>query len=199
MMNRKLNKNCFSVRSMMVCMAVILSQQSFAQSPPAPQPAVAPTSAGQAPTTPNKFVFPNSAMGSSPAVGDEANLTDAGSTMFSVLMDQFVYEPRGRRDPFIQPIPDRPALPQGMHGPLLPLQKFELGQLRLTGIIWDVANPRAMIRDPSGMMHVVGPNTKLGPRNGYIAVIREGEIVVVETVDQDGRLVSTAQVVRIMK
>ena len=123
----------------------------------------------------------------------------ASEGIFSGFMDPFDYEPRGRRDPFLQPIPDKPVEQGNVAGPLLPLQKFELGQLRLIGIIWDVKRPKAMIKDPAGATHVVGPNTKVGPRNGYIAVIREGEMVVVETTDQDGRLVSSAQVVKIAK
>ncbi|RYZ74524.1 MAG: hypothetical protein EOP05_09175 [Proteobacteria bacterium] len=78
--------------------------------------------------------------------------------IFSGFMDPFDYDPRGRRDPFLQPIPDKPVEQGNVAGPLLPLQKFELGQLR-----------------------------------------REGEMVVVETTDQDGRLVSSAQVVKIAK
>lgn len=124
---------------------------------------------------------------------------EGGEQMFSGFIDPFDYAPSGRRDPFVQPIPDKPMEQGNVAGPLLPLQKFELGQLRLVGIIWDVKRPKAMIKDPGGITHVVGPNTKVGPRNGYIAVIREGEMVVVETNEQDGRLVSSAQVVKIAK
>ena len=112
-------------------------------------------------------------------------------------MDPFEYDQRGRRDPFVQPVPDKPVEQGNIHGPLLALQKFELSQLALVGIIWDVKRPKAMIKDPTGTTHVVGTNTKVGPRNGYIAVIREGEMVIVETQEQDGKLVSSAQVVKI--
>jgi Tfp pilus assembly protein PilP len=120
-------------------------------------------------------------------------------TPFGISMDPFEYEERGRRDPFVQPLADKPMLPGQVHGPLLPLQRFDINQMALVGIIWDVRKPKAMLKDPSGMTHIVGPNTKIGPRNGYIAVIREGEIVVIETIDQEGKLVSTAQVVKIAK
>lgn len=119
--------------------------------------------------------------------------------LFAGFMDPYDYDPRGRRDPFVQPIEDKPVSQGALHGPVLPLQRFELSELRLVGIIWDVRKPRAMIRDPKGETHIVGPNAKMGPRNGYIASIREGEIVVVETIDQEGRLISTAQVVKIAK
>ena len=149
-----------------------------------------PSSAGET----GAQVAPSQVPGSSGNQG-----TGGDDKMFSGFIDPFDYAPRGRRDPFVQPIPDKPMEQGAVAGPLLPLQKFELGQLRLVGIIWDVKRPKAMIKDPGGITHVVGPNTKVGPRNGYIAVIREGEMVVVETQEQDGRLVSSAQVVKIAK
>ena len=115
------------------------------------------------------------------------------------LMDPFEYDPRGRKDPFAQPLIDRPVEQGSAHGPLLPLQRFGLEQLQLVGIIWDVKRPRAMIQDPQRKIHIVGPNTKVGTKNGYIAVIREGEIVVVETIPQDGKLVSSAQILRLVR
>jgi type IV pilus assembly protein PilP len=121
------------------------------------------------------------------------------SSMFAGYMDPFTYDPQSRADPFVMPVPDKQMAQGGVHGPLLPLQRFELSQLSLVGIIWDVRRPKAMIRDPEMHTHIVGPNTKVGPRNGYIAVIREGEIVVVETEERDSQLVSTAQVVKIAK
>lgn len=163
---------------------------TFAQNPPGVVPpgtqAAPPASQATAPEV-------------SPVTAPDANASGNSEGIFSGFMDPFDYDPRGRRDPFLQPVPDKPVEQGNVAGPLLPLQKFELGQLRLVGIIWDVKRPKAMIKDPTGSTHVVGPNTKVGPRNGYIAVIREGEMVVVETTDQDGRLVSSAQVVKIAK
>ena len=124
----------------------------------------------------------------------------AGATgVFAGFLDPFDYDSRGRRDPFAQPVADVPVTPGAVHGPLLPLQKFDVSQLRVVGILFNVKSPKAMIKDPDGKMHIVGPYTKVGPRNGYIASIREGEIVVVETIEQEGRLVSSAQVVKIAK
>lgn len=124
---------------------------------------------------------------------------DAVNSVFAGFTEPFEYENRNNRDPFQQPIPDVPVQQGALHGPVLPLQKYDLGQLRLVGIIWDVRRPKAMIKDPTGNTHIVATNTKVGPKNGYIAVIREGEIVVVETIEQDGRLVSSAQVVKIAR
>ena len=120
-------------------------------------------------------------------------------SLFAGFMDPYEYDPRGRRDPFVQPLDEMPVVPGDPQGPVLPLQRFDLTELRLVGILWDVRNPRAMIRDPEGQTHVVGVNAKLGQRHGYVASIREGEIIVVETIEQDGELVPTSQVVKIAK
>ncbi|MES2963593.1 MAG: pilus assembly protein PilP [Bdellovibrionota bacterium] len=153
---------------------------AFAQDPTAPPPPPPPSEVPQ-------------------EMPSDIGTLEGDEVSFGSLMEAFDYSPRGRRDPFVQPIPDKPVEQGPLHGPLLALQKFDLAQLRLVGIIWDVRKPQAMIKDPSGSTHLVGTNTRIGPRNGYIAVIREGEIVVVETQEQEGRLVSTAQVVKIAR
>ena len=124
-------------------------------------------------------------------------MSEIGGATPSGVMDPFDYDPRGRRDPFAQPSVDKPVAPGGFHGPLLALQRFEVSSLRLTGVIWDVSRPRAMVQDPENRTHVLGLNAKLGPRNGYIAAIREGEVVVVETEDANGKLSSSSTVIKL--
>lgn len=166
---------------------LLLSSLSLAQPASGNPPGANAGTANQAPAMPDETA-------SLPGTSS----TSDSSTMFQGIMDPFEYDQRGRRDPFVQPIPDKPVEQGNIHGPLLALQKFDLSQLALVGIIWDVKHPKAMIKDPTGATHVVGTNTKVGPHNGYIAVIREGEMVVVETQEQDGKLVSSAQVVKIV-
>ncbi len=133
-----------------------------------------------------------------PAAGEPHETDDGGSvSVLSGFMEPFEYDPQGRKDPFAQPMVERPMEQGRFHGPVLPLQKFPLGKLSLVGVIWDVSKPRAMVRDPNGGVHVVGPNAKLGDRNGYVAAIREGELVVVETYEEDGKLFSQVRVVKI--
>ena len=76
----------------------------------------------------------------------------------------------------------------GQGVPLEPLQKFALSQLKVVGIIWDVGKPKALIEDPAGKSHIVIENTKMGPDMGYVAAIREGEVIVVEPlISPEGR------------
>lgn len=68
---------------------------------------------------------------------------------------------------------------------LAPLERWGVDELKLLGVIWGVSRPRAMIQDPSGKVHTLEKNAKLGLNDGYIAVIREGEVVVVESFRTD--------------
>ena len=190
----------FKMSAISIAVALLLSHPALAAAPAEPALPPPPTSAPSA-----KAAKPSEDPAMAPPVlptagGLPGEGAKAGATgVFAGFLDPFDYDPRGRRDPFAQPVADVPVTPGAVHGPLLPLQKFDVSQLRVVGILWNVKSPKAMIKDPDGKMHIVGPYTKVGPRNGYIASIREGEIVVVETIEQEGRLVSTAQVVKIAK
>ena len=170
----------------MFLLSLIGTTPAFAQDPPA-----APAAAGDAAADGGAI---------DPKEATKQLETLSGELFLQGLMDAFDYKPRQRRDPFFPPVLDQPVPMGARHGPLVGLQKFDLSALKLIGIVWDVKRPRAMISDPLGKVHVVGPNAKIGLRNGYIAVIREGEIVVVETMEGDaGRLTTTAQVVKLAK
>ena len=143
-------------------------------------------------------VTPGIQNGQATAPGNDPNLRNSADPL-SGLLDPFEYQARGRRDPFTRPIVDRPVAEGAYHGPFLPLQRFNLTDLKLTAIIWNVSRPKAMIIDPEQKVHIVGPNTKIGRNNGYIAAIREGEIVVVETMEEEGNLLSSTKILRIVK
>lgn len=90
------------------------------------------------------------------------------------------YVPTDKRDPFLPYQSPTFKLAQAEQAPLEPLQKFALNELKLIGIIWDVGKPKALIEDPGGKSHIIIENTKMGNGMGYVAAIREGEIIVVE-------------------
>ena len=52
------------------------------------------------------------------------------------------------------------------------------------GIIWDTEEPRALIMDPNNQSHVVRKNDRIGLYKGYLAEIREGEIIIAEPKQQ---------------
>ncbi len=89
------------------------------------------------------------------------------------------YDPVGRRDPF------RPLAllrePSGVKAELLsPLQRYEVGQLKLVGVIHDVTPPRAMVEDSAGLGFILMPGTPIGPNGGVVTEIKPRQVVVEE-------------------
>lgn len=109
----------------------------------------------------------------------------------------YIYDPSGKRDPF-RPLPAIRGMTLGGQ-PVEPLEKFDLEQLKLVGILWDTKKPKAMVKDPTGKVHMVYPNTKMGKRNGYIRLIREGEVVVIESIVDEDKTVKNAKVLVLKK
>jgi type IV pilus assembly protein PilP len=91
---------------------------------------------------------------------------------------EYQYDPDGKRDPF------RPfALqtePKANIEPLTPLQRYEVGQLKLVGIVLDVTPPRAMVEDDQGLGFILTPGTPVGPNGGVVTSIQPRQVVVVE-------------------
>ena len=100
----------------------------------------------------------------------------------------YVYNPIGKRDPF------RSFLSFGTRTeettPRTPLQKYEIDQYQLVGIIWGVDRPRALVEDPEGIGHVMEIGTYIGRNWGKVTQITAGEVVVTEEYQTlDGELV----------
>jgi Tfp pilus assembly protein PilP len=71
---------------------------------------------------------------------------------------------------------------------LTPLQRYELPQLRLAGVVLELSPPRAMLQDNSGMGYIVTPGTPIGRRRGVVKAIESRRIVVEEhVIDYYGR------------
>lgn len=89
----------------------------------------------------------------------------------------YVYDPSGRRDPFEPPmLVKRPV----SNVPLTPLQKFDLGQFQLVGVIIGKGAPRAMVVAPDGKGYILRMGTKIGKNNGRVVKISLDGVVVKE-------------------
>ena len=121
--------------------------------------------------------------------------------------DGYSYDPTGKRDPFtpwsepkpidLKKIEVEVAVPQG---PPEPLEVFDLTQLKVIGIIWNVNEPKAMVKDPLGRLHLVRKDTKMGRNRGFVGKIREGEVIVVEpTQSADGTQTVTMRVLELTR
>lgn len=129
--------------------------------------------------------------------GDKSFARDNFVAEVQSYLEPFIYDPKGRRDPFGPFQENEVGVDGEFQGPLLPLQRFDVSELKLIGVIWDVNDPKAMFLDPNKQIHMVGKDERVGRNNGYIAVIREGEVVVVEANRRKGELLYSSVVVRI--
>jgi len=83
------------------------------------------------------------------------------------------------RDPF-RPMTMRTRVNARVRENLSPLERFDLGQLKIVGIVWDINEPRAMIEDPAGLGYVVKLGTPIGNNDGKVKAIHRDQIIVEE-------------------
>jgi type IV pilus assembly protein PilP len=86
----------------------------------------------------------------------------------------------GRRDPF-RPFTLNTRTHSRPRETLSPLERYELGQLRLVGVVWQIKEPSAMIEDSAGLGYVVKVGTLIGPNEGKVKAIKPDQIIVEET------------------
>lgn len=119
--------------------------------------------------------------------------------------EQYTYDSTGRRDPFkpykaFRPTPTSPTLGGARAvDPEDPLQRWDLNRFAIVAIMWEVRNPRAMIKDPDGKLYMIGKATKIGRNSGQVVAIREGEVVVVETIENEGVVTKEVKVLELKK
>ena len=184
-----------------------ISQTSTA-APPAPSNAVPqapgaalPTPIGTAPnpSTGAKPVVPGltstapSPLGSSPVPTSPSHTGQilaggaAGLGIPISLTDGYSYDPKGRRDPF-QSMVKLLKLSQS-RGELPPLQRLELSDVKLIGIVSDASGYYGLIQTPDGKGYTVRVGTPMGTNNGTIKSISEQRVVIAEpAIDTTGKM-----------
>ncbi|HEX7673026.1 MAG TPA: pilus assembly protein PilP [Bdellovibrio sp.] len=171
-----------------------------AESGTKPGPAATPGKAAQQPPAPpaQPAAPPVAPAPEEMPLGDAVNAPQASGSSDSMPRDEYIYDPTGKRDPF-KPFRVIRTKVEKTETPLEPLQRFEIDRLQIVGILWDVKTPRAMVKDPDGAVYTVTKNSKIGRNEGYVAAIREGEIVVVETKYEDGKAIKENRVMEFKK
>ena len=118
---------------------------------------------------------PKAAAASAPAPA--AGVPDA--TSGTHVEASFTYDPTGLRDPFRSYEWERAKLAEAeMRGPL---EEFDVSQLSVVGVVWNVGNARALIQDPSGQGFIVSEGARVGKNNGRIIKIDDSLVIVKET------------------
>ena len=139
-----------------------------------------------------------------------ANVEQVESEILTYL-EPYIYDTEGRRDPF-QPYrifveeksvqdqfkEDTPIIQDNVES-TLPLLRFNLSQIELKAVLWDVNKPRIIVKLPDNKLHVLELKDKIGNNDGYVAAIREGEVIVVEKVSVQGREIFSTKIMRLKR
>lgn len=93
------------------------------------------------------------------------------------------FSPDGRRDPF-QPMTLRTKNSFRPRENLSPLERLDLGQITLVGIVWDEKEPKAVVEIPeagdTARGYIVKIGTPIGTADGKIKGITRNEVIVEE-------------------
>jgi Tfp pilus assembly protein PilP len=90
------------------------------------------------------------------------------------------YDPTGRRDPFVSFVRVESEKLKTDVTMLPPLQRYELGELKYVGVIWERRGARALVEDGEGKGYSVLVGTHIGRNGGVVSRITDKEIVVRE-------------------
>ena len=90
----------------------------------------------------------------------------------------FVYDPSGKRDPFRQfdfaPKTDNSTAKTE-------LEKYSIGQLKVTAILDGFTEPMAMVENEAGRGFRIKKGVKIGTNNGEVIEVQKDRILVLET------------------
>ncbi|MEJ2492678.1 MAG: pilus assembly protein PilP [Desulfuromonadales bacterium] len=116
------------------------------------------------------------------------------TTKAAVPEETFDYLAEGRRDPFVPLSRIRKALPEERTEPQTPLEKYDVGQFRLIGVIVGKGEPKAMVVAPDGKSYILAEGLRIGKNSGVIVKISSEAIVVNEKYyDFSGNVIENVQ------
>jgi type IV pilus assembly protein PilP len=162
------------------------------------------------PAIQNEATSPQDPVGQS-LMPSELPVSSLEDSKIKMMTSDFTYDPSGRRDPFKpylqfkkeeiktvssdkQPGDKVDKEQRTLFAPVQAesdsIEGYPLDDLKLVGIVWEVHDPKAMVKAPSNKVFLLHKQSRIGRNNGYVASIREGEIVVVE-IASDGKTPST--------
>lgn len=142
---------------------------------------------------------PGSEIGEEALNLNEINTADA-TIVFQANVD-YKYDPMGKRDLFRPHRNSKVGVGQLMarNRNLEPLENYDVKALQVVAIIWGNSQPRALVLDPANRVHSIKKGQRIGKNEGYVAEIREGELVVIEMFDLNGKVIKEPVVLTMKK
>ncbi len=118
-----------------------------------------------------------------------------GVSLIQQYLAPFEYDRERFRDPFESQGAAAPLRQGQIYGPFLQMQKSKLSDYRLKGLLWKTSKPMAIFSDKNGKEVRLGIKDYIGENFGYIASIREKEVVIIQTIEEDDKRYSTTKVI----
>ena len=181
----------------------VLAQVATPQTPPSvpgppPKPQEPPPT--QAPAAPLLLSQASTAIQSSPPNDakplsrdgnpQQSGMAAADSQIAALLNVQAPppYNPKGKVDPFVPLLRDESAAVAGAKlkptgdpkRPKTPLEKIDLGQLKLVAIITALGGNRALVEESSGKGYIIKEGTYIGLNSGKVVGIKADKVLVEE-------------------
>ncbi len=110
-----------------------------------------------------------------------AEAKSASSSLPKKKSERPRYSGVGKRDPF-RPFRVKVRVSKRKRENLSPLERYELGQLKLVAIVWNIKEPRAMVEDSAGLGYILKVGTPIGTSEGKVKAIKPTEVVIEESV-----------------
>jgi type IV pilus assembly protein PilP len=120
--------------------------------------------------------------------GDTAELLAAASNTFK--QKKSTYKPGDKINPFEPLFREKPRKKANSLTPKIidrqnvtDLEKLNLNQLKLTGIIFASKRKLALVQEASGKGHIISVGTFIGTKGGTVSEIQKNKIVIQETLE----------------
>lgn len=96
-----------------------------------------------------------------------------------------IYDPKGKIDPFEPLFKETPEVAlvkkeRKKRAPRTPLERIDIGQLKLVGIILAESGNKALVEEASGKGYIVKVGTYLGTNSGKVVTIEKDKVIVAE-------------------
>lgn len=108
------------------------------------------------------------------------------------LVLTFTYDPKGKPDPFKPLVVEKPEVPppplqkapaEPSKEAATPLEKYDLNQIKLVAIVWNIKEPRAMVEDSAGKGYIITQGTNIGKNKGTVTKISSTGVLITEKVE----------------
>jgi len=107
------------------------------------------------------------------------------------------YDPTGKIDPFQPLFQDKPVLAKkSQHKkrqPQTPLERIDISQLKLVGIILASSGNRALVEESTGKGYVIKKGTYIGTNSGQVVKIQKEAVIVEEEFEDVSGKIATRQ------